>query len=46
MSEELGCAKRENGHRTDPSLLGLEEGISCARGHIMYYTGGRADIGW
>jgi len=30
MSEELGCAKRENGHRDDPSLLKIEEGISCA----------------
>jgi len=36
MLEELGCAERENGHRADPSLVGLEEGISCAHGCIMY----------
>ena len=35
MSKELGRAERENGHYDDPSLHGLEEGISCARGHIM-----------
>ena len=36
MPEELGCSEGENGHRADPSLPGLEEGISCAYGHVMY----------
>ena len=43
MLEELGCAKRENGHCTDPSLPRLEEGISCGCGCIMYYVGSSID---
>lgn len=46
MSEDLGHAKRENGHRVNPSLPGLEEGISCALGFIMYCTGSITHIGW
>jgi len=45
MPKELGCAKRENGHRSDPSLPRLEEGISCACGRVMYCTGRSVDIG-
>jgi len=45
MSEELGCVERENGHHTNPSLLELEEGISCAHGRLMYCARGRADTG-
>jgi hypothetical protein len=45
MSEELGCIEGKNGHRADPSLPGLEEGISCACGCLMYCVGSSADTG-
>jgi len=45
MPEEFGCVKGENGHRVDPSLLGLEEGISCACGSVIYCVGSNINIG-
>jgi len=46
MLEEPGCAKGENGHHADPSLPGIEEGISCACVHILYCARRSIDIGW
>jgi len=45
MSEELGCAQRENGHCPDPSIPGLEEEISCACGRVMYWIASNTEIG-
>ena len=37
MLVESGCIERKNGHRVDPSLLRLEEGVSCACGCVIYH---------
>jgi len=46
MSLDPRCLKGEDGHRTDPSLLGLEEGISCSCGCVMHCIGGFVDTSW
>lgn len=43
--KDHGCVERENGHRTNPSLPRLEEGISCAHGNLIHFTEIRANIG-
>lgn len=39
MLEDIGRTKRKNGHHADPHIPGLEEGISCACGRVLYLLG-------